>query len=241
MGHPTSSDAILRLKELQPRHPQIHKAMSENQYAEVLFKPEDVSGISVMDVGAHVGFFSLLCLSHGATCVTSVEANPKTFLELQANLAGFDSVRLVNRAVTDGRTPSVRFLLEDAQSMVVNASFSGANVLGEEVATTTLDDLTATMQHGERVLKVDVEGSEYGVLLGASSSTIRSFRTIFLETHPSLEPGPGRSYGFLNEYMLFMGFKETSKSQQFAFRGMNNIIEFCEPIKDMVNSRYDRG
>jgi len=228
-----SQEILAAIFKLKDRHPVVFKDIIEKQYGSMAFKPDDAKDVSVLDLGAHVGLFSMFMLSHGAKAVVSVEANPKTFLELAENLLPFRNASFLNLAVTNGRSNTVRISDADAQSKIVQDQ-------GAEVRTTTLEDLAALLpKDGPRLLKVDVEGAEYQILSETSGRTLRSFRTIFLETH-IIDAGPGRSYEFLKEYLANLGFKETFRTPIFnwIWDKDGNVVD-CKPIPNMGGWRFE--
>jgi hypothetical protein len=62
-------EAKKALDALRDRHPDVYRDIVERQYDVVNFSPADVDGVDVLDLGAHVGIFTLFCLSHGARSV----------------------------------------------------------------------------------------------------------------------------------------------------------------------------
>ncbi|HKY65491.1 MAG TPA: FkbM family methyltransferase [Acidimicrobiales bacterium] len=121
-----------------------------------------------VDVGANIGLYSLLIASQGCD-VISVEPAPEARQLLEANL-GLNGVtteivtsalgREPGRSVLTAELGSMNYLVGDADEAGIG---SGSVV---EVQVATLDDLL-----GERTaagVKVDVEGFELDVVLGAS-------------------------------------------------------------------------
>lgn len=171
-------------------------------------------------------------LSHGANSVIAVEAEPQNFSELKKNTAMFPQVIPMHRAVTGGKTSTVMVSNADAQSKIV-----GAN--GSVVNTITLQRLVSLMpKGGQRLLKVDVEGSEYEILPHASGRAIKTFNTIFLETHET-HAGPGRSEGFLKEYLGALGYEETHKNQIFWWTWKDGKCTDCRVIPNMGGLRFE--
>ena len=127
-------------------------------------RPDDL----FVDVGANIGLYSLLMASQGCD-VISVEPAPEARRMLEANL-GLNGVTTEIVTCALGRAPGRSALTAELGSMnyLVNDA-GGAAVATEtvtEVEVMTLDDLL-----GERTaagVKVDVEGFELDVVLGAS-------------------------------------------------------------------------
>jgi FkbM family methyltransferase len=121
-----------------------------------------------VDVGANIGIYTLLIASHGCD-VIAVEPGRDARRLLEVNL-GLNSLKATIVPAALGRLPGQGALTAELGSMnylVPNAT--QAEAPGEpvtEVAVTTLDDVL-----GDRTaagVKIDVEGFELDVLLGAS-------------------------------------------------------------------------
>jgi FkbM family methyltransferase len=126
------------------------------------------SGDLFVDVGANIGIYTLLIASHGCDVIAVEPArDARRLLEVNLRLNGLNAT-IVPAAL--GRVSGQGALTAELGSMnylVPNATEAGAP--GEpvtEVAVTTLDDVL-----GDRTaagVKIDVEGFELDVLLGAS-------------------------------------------------------------------------
>jgi FkbM family methyltransferase len=137
-------------------------------------------GDTVIDVGANVGFFTLLAaaLVGPAGRVVSFEPDPSNFARLRANVEanGFKHVTLVDRPVAAEPGP-VSFFLNSDQSggsaLWDPGEFPG-NVRSQatprvlSLEATTIDAEVARLGLAPvRLLKVDTEGADHLVLRGA--------------------------------------------------------------------------
>jgi FkbM family methyltransferase len=138
-------------------------------------------GSTVLDVGAHVGYYTLLSsvLAGDSGSVWAFEPNPRNcaFLREHARINRCGNVRVAQVAVSDAEG-HVRF---------ARGSGSGTGHLSEggalQVRTVRLDDFCRERGIHPDAIKVDVEGAEMSVLEGARE-TLRSARpTVFLSTH----------------------------------------------------------
>lgn len=124
-----------------------------------------VKGDLFLDVGANIGFYSLL-LSKNFKKVISVEPHPDNMNEIKKNLSAFrvGNVECVTKAVSN--TNGVGYLLV--------SEGNGGHALGQRirprenlpVETVTLSELLKKYDLIDLV-KVDVEGAEWNVLAGA--------------------------------------------------------------------------
>jgi len=133
----------------------------------------DVRGKVVVDVGAHIGAFSLLAAGHGARRVLAFEPEAENYRLLAINTASCAAIEPHRAAVwrSDRVEPRVSWrpssnarntgggtVLE--ARMVAGATFESER---REVETVALD---AIIEREGRVglLKIDAEGSEYAIL-----------------------------------------------------------------------------
>lgn len=150
-------------------------------------------GDHFLDVGANVGSYTVLAAGAAGATVTSVEPVPTTFLHLQRNIA----LNGLSSAVTawQGGLSDTAGLLKfteglDTMNHVVAAEETGPAV---DVRVRTMDDLLGP--DAPVLIKIDVEGHERAVLLGATR-TLADPRVlaVVMETN-----GSGARYGFSDE------------------------------------------
>jgi FkbM family methyltransferase len=120
-------------------------------------------GSIVLDLGAHLGTFSLAAAARGHR-VVAVEASPRNaaFLRASARANGFDDLLVIEVAVSDA-PGVVRFRPEGAWGQITEGWSPG-------IVEVTADTVTGLLRrHGvERVdfVKLDVEGSEIAAIEG---------------------------------------------------------------------------
>ena len=146
-----------------------------------LFERHLRPGATVLDVGAHVGYYTLLSsvLVGGEGRVHAFEPNPANaeFLRRHVRINRLSNVHVEQAAVSD-TAGTARF---DFGTGSGTGRLADAGAL--EVRTVRLDDHCA--QHGlaPSALKIDVEGAELVVLEGARETLARHRPVIFLSTH----------------------------------------------------------
>jgi FkbM family methyltransferase len=151
-------------------------------------------GLRAVDVGAHIGVFTLLA-ARGvgpAGHVWAVEPHPQSFRHLGRNVRknGFDNVTAIRAAASDRPGSATLMVLagDRTQSSVVD--------LGQpldarfEVVTARLDDLVGDARAD--VMKIDTEGNELSVLRGAPR-LLSSLRAVIVECNGAALRAAGSS------------------------------------------------
>jgi len=146
------------------------------------FEVEIPQGAVVFDVGANVGYYSLLAavLVGNEGRVYAFEPLPRNvrFLRRHVTLNHMDNVEVIEAAVSD-HTGAASFDLGASSAM---GHLSDAGDI--EVRLVCLDEM---LENGDiqppDYMKVDVEGAEYEVLQGARKVIQRYRPTFFLDTH----------------------------------------------------------
>ncbi len=130
-------------------------------------KPFLHPGCTFVDVGANVGYFTLLASTLGAR-VVAYEPTPSVFARLRENvdLNGFHQAQLINAAVMD--KPGTLSLHLSGDDPEANSLFGNDPSSVRVPAVTLDDDLAARGIDHVDVLKIDAEGAEPFVLDGAT-------------------------------------------------------------------------
>ncbi|MCB8883168.1 FkbM family methyltransferase [Acidisoma cellulosilytica] len=149
-------------------------------------------GMSVLDIGANIGYFTMLsaALVGPTGRVLAIEPNPRNvrLIEASRRANGFENVRIVQTAA--GRETGL---------LILNTSHSNGTTSGlpadvrqlldaETVACVRLDALLGEQDRVD-FIKVDVEGAEYNALLGGIETIRRNRPVIVTEFGPSMMPG----------------------------------------------------
>ena len=173
-------------------------------------------GMTVLDVGANEGFYSLYCARRVGDrgLVVAVEPSPRERARLERNVAlnGLPNVRIEPRALA---ARAGRAVLR-----IANAEHNGQNSLGAfghasvtlagqvEVELQTLDALVQG-QGLRRVdlLKIDVEGAELAVLRGAEQVLAASRPLILFELFDAALRGQGASAQEVLDFLAARGYR----------------------------------
>ncbi len=166
---------------------------------EIALRPFLVPGTRFVDVGANVGYYSLLALSaHPDVHVTAFEPSPFNLKRLERNLRINDD--FLNRcevlhaaaSATEGRAtlycPDP--VAESGWNKLVSIDAENARTEQHDVPLLTLDQTV----RDATILKIDVEGHEHEVLKGAHRLlSSRSLRTVCIEINEPVLLGCGSS------------------------------------------------
>ena len=153
-------------------------------------------GMAVVDIGANIGFFTMLsaALVGPSGAVLAVEPNPDNgrMIEASRRLNGFTQVTLAQ--VAAGRALGVLALNTTHSNGTTSDPGDDPGLLlqARTVPCVSVDTLVAAAwPEGRRVglLKVDVEGAEYNALLGAKGVIGRDRPAIVSEFSPTFMPG----------------------------------------------------
>ena len=166
-------------------------------------------GDTVLDIGAHIGLFTVLIarLVSPNGRVFSFEPTPFTRDVLKRTVTINECNAVVDvraEALSDSSGTATFFdtgdTISNANSLVKTERHAG----GFCVTTLTVDDFVSGHNLQVRCLKVDVEGAEFQVLLGARQTMIKQRPAISLALHPSAINGSGGSlekiWATLQEY-----------------------------------------
>ena len=206
----------------------------------------------IVDIGAHVGFFSALALERGAGVVYAVEAHPENYqLAVQHLKAGLEQGRVEVRWGAVWRSDEERTILYhsgfkrgfDHPHPDIEINTGAGNVIfhqiGEEVPTIPFDELLweATQQGNRRVrcLKIDCEGAEWPILL--TSKKLHLVKEIVGEFHEI-----GGAYDSLDPLCLRLsGYERFTVEELERFLGDHHFTFSYHRAKRNDGSPAPRG
>jgi FkbM family methyltransferase len=169
-------------------------------HVSAIFRDRLREGMNVLDVGANIGYFTMLAsaLVKSSGSVIAIEPNSTNvkLIEASRRANGFNNISIIQAAA--GRAPGL---------LVINSAYSNGTTarLPDEIqslmaATTVaclkIDDLVPVDKKID-FIKIDIEGAELNALTGASELIRRCRPTIVSEFSPDMMPmisgtdGPG--------------------------------------------------
>jgi FkbM family methyltransferase len=177
-------------------------------------------GDTVIDIGANVGFFSILAASLvGPTgSVIAIEPHPETFAQLQRNVevSGMKNIRARQAAVAETKGTCSLFFgdIPTYSSLFSTVDGNPPELQSREVATTTLEDV---MKEESLVrcnyLKVDCEGAEYAILESISPEVAQRIDQITMEIHHI----PGHETSELDRRLSDLGFLAQTRGKLSSY------------------------
>lgn len=138
-----------------------------------------------IDIGAHVGYYTILAHKLGAEKIIAVEPDVRTYriLKRVVDVNKLDNITVINSAVWDKSGVKLKLHLSrfSGHSSVFPLNLKKRDILTIiDVRTTTLDEIGRTLSLEKiDLVKIDVEGAEFNVLLGAVE-VINRFRPLIL-------------------------------------------------------------
>ena len=149
-------------------------------------------GMGVLDLGANIGYFTMLSASLVGRegWVVAVEPNPVNvrLLEASRRANGFEQVTACQ--VAAGRTPGLLVLNTAHSNGTTSRPPDDLNaLLGAEIVPCVRADSLVPPERRVDLVKADVEGAEYNALLGCSALIARWRPAIISEFSPNLMPG----------------------------------------------------
>lgn len=223
-----------------------------------LFKKTVKEGNIVIDLGANIGYFTLLAanLVGKRGKVYAFEPEPKNYNYLLKNirLNNYDNVLATQKAVSDkiGRT-NLYICEHDTGHHTINQYEGIKNYKPNtdnketfiEIDTVTLDDFLKNKEKAVDIIKMDIEGAEVLALSG-TKEIIRQNQNIkmFIEFFPLLIKKMGSSpEEFIRKLLEDYGFSvfvigkdyDARNQELLRINNVDEVMAFCKGEKDHLN------
>lgn len=207
----------------------------EYEFIKSLLKPSSVC----LDIGANVGFFTQLMAEYG-NHVFAFEPDIDNFKILRDNIRyqQRSNYTLINKAVTDNT--GLTRLYRCYSNIGMHRIYPSKYCLGDsvEIECTSIDEWWLPWSFSIDFVKIDVEGSELGVLQGMEKTITKFKPAMVVEFHPpSIEEcggpdNPRKIYNFLKKHYGSISLLATSFSP-----GTTDIPNIS--YDDLIKETYD--
>jgi len=153
-----------------------------------IFRLNKISPRLVVDIGAHVGLFSIRA-SFYSSKVYAIEPNPLTnyLLELNCKVNKRSNVSILRCGIWKERTITYLLSPEPFSVGAFIDTMPQSNSHNFIINTLTLEDLFAQILGNKKeiidLVKIDIEGSEYDVILNTSHNILRKVKRYVVELH----------------------------------------------------------
>ena len=144
-------------------------------------------GMTVIDIGAHIGYYSLLfakCVG-SAGRIFSFEPLPGNFALLQKNiqLNNLHQVTTFNQAIFSSNREITLTVPDDQPNPGSGSAYIHGGAQEFRVEAISVDAFCEESAIRPDILKMDVEGAEYEVLMGARETISRCRPKLLIELH----------------------------------------------------------
>ena len=164
------------------------------------YGPLDPKGAEAVDVGANIGDTAVFLALSGAARVLAYEPYRFSYEFAKRNVEqnGLSGIVELHRAAVGAASGHI--VVESAEGTTISKQATMAGQ-GEKIPVVGLSGIAGRLRGKNALLKLDCEGAEYAILLGAPDSALGKFGKIVMEYH----------YGYVNikKRLEAAGFKVT--------------------------------
>lgn len=187
-----------------------HRHLSWNPEEYSAFRAVVQRGMTVLDIGANAGAYTLLFATWVGDkgCVFAFEpaAEARQGLRVHVDLNGFDDRVTIVEAAVSGSVGTAAFAIHPSGGASSLALDSLDDVRRVNVATETIDNFCKVRELLPAVIKIDVEGSELDVLRGGRHTLALPGMHAFVEFHPSAWQRAGIARADIEAELQAQGF-----------------------------------
>jgi FkbM family methyltransferase len=226
---------------VDPLEPFIGRGIAAGNYepgVEAIFRKCVRPGMTVLDIGANVGFFTMLAASlvgpEGRVVAFEPNSNNVRMLEASRRANGFENVQVHCLAASDA--PGI-LAFDTAYSNGIAASLGSSvdGLLGTAIIPAIDADRLLADDQPVHFIKIDVEGGEYRALNGMRRTLSRYRPTIVSEFYPGVL---GSVSGVSpEEYLRFL----MGQKYSIAVVEDNSCVTTCDNLEAVMATYQRRG
>jgi len=177
-------------------------------------KAQAKPGSTVLDIGAHIGLFSVIAseITGDKGKIFSFEPSPSTtaFLKKTIHINSKDAVIEPVQQAMSNETGKITFFVSDDKIDNSNSLVSykdDRKLTGIEVDMNTIDNFVATKKiNNLSFIKIDVEGAEYDALRGGTTTFATQRPAFILAIHPIPIKAKGDKLEDIYDYVLKLNY-----------------------------------
>jgi FkbM family methyltransferase len=214
-----------------------------------LFTTLLVEGMIVVDIGAHVGYYTLLAARAVGDkgTVFCFEPDPSNYALLLKNIEenNYKNVVPVQKAVTDTTGSIKLFIAKDPSGHSIwSHNPKQKSII---VDSTTIDDFFAGRDYPLHIIKIDVEGAEMAVIQGLRNILAKNRQlSIFTELNPRALTRTGFSPIEYLQILINHGFNINvinEQKQSLEPADISHIMKMCRNVEyvNLLCQRAQKG
>jgi len=186
----------------------VYEVFAEDAYRLRWFLSDLGPAPVVVDIGGHVGCFSLAVAQQAPGArVAAYEASPSTAAYLVRNVAANAlGDRVSAHATAVAATAGFLEFADNDGGSALNGLTAPVGAELIKVPCITVAEAFASAGGAVDVVKIDTEGAEYDLVLGSSPETWSSVRRVVLEYHDV----PGHTWGELESFFARAGLHQVA-------------------------------
>lgn len=202
-----------------------------------LLKTKIKPGMHIIDIGAHLGLFSVACskLAGSKGMILSFEPTPETYsiLKNTLRLNNCKNVIPVQAAISNKEGKAIFYVgntsANNSNSLVKNKAEK--EITGSEVRLMTIDSAVLEHKMDPYLIKIDAEGAELDVLRGGSNTFRQIKPLLILGLHPLFVSNKGdrlediwkllEGYG----YTISLNGEKISKQEFCSHEGSAEVFD----------------
>lgn len=223
-----------------------------------LFKKTVKNGDIVVDLGANIGYFTLLAAKlvgkEGRIYAFEPETKNYNYLSKNIRLNNYNNVLAIKKAVSDKNGKTKLYICEQDTGHHTINQYEGIknykpNIETKEnfveIETVTLDDFLEDKEKAVDIIKMDVEGAEMLALSGMDGLIRKSEKLkMFIEFFPLLIKSMGDSpEDFINKLLNNYRFSmfiipddyNALNERMIRVNNLEELMDFCKNKEDHLN------
>ena len=197
----------------------VYEIFVEDEYRLGWFTNDLGANPVALDIGAHVGCFSVaFARKHAGARVDAYEASPSTADYLQRNVADNDLGSRVhaNNLAVQGTAGTLELADNGAASGHNGVLHLTADAKKVSVRSVSMAEALAVSGRTADIVKIDTEGGEYDMVLGSDPADWAGVRRVVLEYHDL----PGHSWEELEAFFTSAGLNLVHREKFLDRLGM---------------------